>query len=158
MHEVKAKGDYVAIVNEQVAHGRPTAMSAFAARSVKRSRTTQAASEDISNGHSNSQDLQPQQPGNDGGETLPPRKKQRAGTKARTATNSTLQPPPPAGFPPRPQQGYPISPRENTKSSSVVSDSADNESGSLVDETKSNLASDAQDQRPDSDYGLDVDE
>lgn len=158
VHEVKAQGDYVAMVNDQVAHDRPTAMSAFAARKAKRSRATQNSSANTTNGHSTGRKLRSYQPGNDGGETLPPRKKQRTETNARTATNPTLQPPPPAGLPPRPQEGYSTSIHGNTKSSSVASDSADSGSGSPVDQTESNLAFDAQDKGPDSDYGLDVDE
>lgn len=158
MHEIKAEGDYVAMVNNQGAHGRLTAMSAFAARKAKRSTATQASSEDITNGYNTSRELQRNQPGNDGGETLAPRKKQRTGTKAPTANNPTLQPPPPASLPPRPQQGHPTSLHGNTKSLSIASDSVDSESGSPVDQRKSNLASDAQDNGPDSDYGLDVDE
>lgn len=158
MHEVKAQGDYIAMVNDQVAHDRPTAMSAFAARKAKRSRATQNSSADITNGHSTRRKSQRHQPGNDGGETLPPRKKQRTETKARTATNPTLQPPPPADLPPRPQEGHSTSMHGNTKSSSVASDSADSGSGSSVDQTELNLASAAKDKGPDSDYGLDVDE
>lgn len=158
MHEIKAQGDYIAMANNQVAHGGLTAMSAFAARKAKRSRATQASSENITNGHDTSRDLQRHQPGNDGGKTLPPHKKQRTETKARTANNPTLQPPPPANLPPRPQQGYPTPLHGNTKPLYIASDSADSESGSPVDQTKSNLASDAQGKGPDSDYGLDVDE
>lgn len=158
MRKVETQGNYVAMVNGQVTHDRPTAMSAFAARKAKRSGATQDTFADITNGHSPSEGLPRHQPGKDGGETLPPRKKHKTETRARTRTNPTIQLQPPAGLPPKPQEGYPASLQGNDKSSSTAPNPADNGSGSSGDQIYSNLATEAQDEAPDSDYGLDVDE